>query len=183
MKKNDVINLKIEDVTIEGTGVGRFENMAVFVPGAAIGDNLSNKIIKLCKNYAVGKTEKIISPSEDRVAADCVHYLKCGGCSFRHINYGAELKIKHKHVSDCIKRIGGFKNLNIDPIIPAENINFYRNKSQIPLENNGGIIAGFFSMHSHRVVDCPNCLLHPKEFNEIVKFIKLWAKVTFMGFF
>lgn len=176
MKKNDIINLKITDVNIEGTAISHFENMVVFIPNGALNDELEVKIIKLSKKYAVGKIQSIIKPSEDRIMPDCEHFQRCGGCSFRHINYDAELKIKHKHVSDCISRIGGFKNIKVDKIVESENINFYRNKSQMPVSKSDEIIAGFFSAYSHKVVDCSNCLLHPKEFNEIIKFIKIWIK-------
>ena len=178
MKKNDVINLKINDVRIEGVGIGRHENMVVFVPSAAIGDNLRVKIIKLSKNYVVGKIEEILSFSPDRIPPDCAYYPKCGGCSFRHISYEAELRIKSKHVFGCLERIGGFKEIKLEPIISSEKINFYRNKSQIPLGKNseGKVIGGFFGSRSHRIVDCSNCLLHPKEFNKIVDAIKWWIK-------
>ena len=173
----DTVKLKIIDVTIDGKGVGKIDNMAVFVPGAALGDELEVKIIKACKSYFVGKIEKIIVPSKDRITPDCNHFTKCGGCSFRHISYDAELKIKKKHVSDCISRIGGFKDTKIDEIVPAENLNFYRNKSQIPVGNAGGkIISGFFSPHSHRIVNCDECLLHPAEFDKIVCAVKFWME-------
>ena len=63
------VKLKIIDVTIEGKGVGKVDNMAVFVSGAALGDELEVKIIKVCKNYSVGKIEKIIVPSNPRLQA------------------------------------------------------------------------------------------------------------------
>lgn len=171
------VKLKIIDVTIDGKGIGKIDNMAVFVPGAALGDELEVKIIKACKNYFVGKIEKIIVPSKDRVIPDCQHFSRCGGCSFRHISYDAELKIKKKHVSDCISRIGGFKDIKIEEIVPAKNLNFYRNKSQIPVGNmDGKVISGFFSPHSHRIVNCDECLLHPKEFDKIAHAVKFWME-------
>ena len=41
LKKNQLIPLEIQSVTNEGNGVGRFEGMAVFVPGTAPGDRLT----------------------------------------------------------------------------------------------------------------------------------------------
>lgn len=176
MKKNDVIDLDIIDVTIEGTGIGRFENIAVFVPNAALGDKLKVRIIKVNKNYVIGKIENIIIPSADRIESDCPCYKKCGGCAFRHISYESELNIKYNHVHNCLTRIGGFKNINVSPIIASKEVNGYRNKSQVPVRKDvdNNITIGFFSNHSHRIINCNECLLHPKEFNIIVNAIKQW---------
>lgn len=35
LKKNDIIELKIENCDLEGKGIGRYEGMAIFVPSAA----------------------------------------------------------------------------------------------------------------------------------------------------
>ena len=59
MKKNDEIRLDITAFTSMGSGIGRFENMAVFVDGTAPGDEITAHIIKVKKNYAVGKIKKI----------------------------------------------------------------------------------------------------------------------------
>ena len=58
MQKNQIAEVEITGTTTEGYGVGRVENMAVFVPLAAEGDRLEIKIIKVAKNYAVGRIEK-----------------------------------------------------------------------------------------------------------------------------
>ena len=44
LKKNESIILEIQSVTSEGSGVGRYEGMAVFIPGAAPGDRLAVKM-------------------------------------------------------------------------------------------------------------------------------------------
>lgn len=178
MNKNSVVNLKITDVTIEGVGIGRHENMAVFVPKAALGDELQVKIIKMYKNYAVGKIEKIITPSKDRIQVDCICYGKCGGCCFRHISYEAELKIKYNHVLNSLEKIGGFKGINVEPTIKSSQTNFYRNKSQVPVSKapNGEVITGFYGNHSHRVVASETCLIHPQKFDIIISAVKKWIK-------
>ena len=174
IKKNDVLKLNIEDLTLEGVGIGRYNQMAVFVGQTAVGDLVQTKIIKVKPSYLVGKLEKVIVPSTSRIKPDCAVSQKCGGCAFRHIRYEEELKIKQKHVKDCLERIGGFKDIIVEPIIGAKNIFNYRNKVQMPFgyNSNGEIIAGFYANHSHRIVDCPKCLLHPKIFDEIIGFIK-----------
>ena len=46
-KKNDIIPLKIESVTGEGSGVGHADGIAVFVPMTAAGDELKVRIVKV----------------------------------------------------------------------------------------------------------------------------------------
>lgn len=176
MNKNDIVEITITDLTIEGKGVGRYNNQVIFVSGAAIYDRLSVKIIKICKNYSVGKIEEIIKASPYRRDIDCEYYPKCGGCAFRHISYESELKIKSKYVSDCISKIGRIEGIKVNPIIGALNTDRYRNKMQIPVryDKYGNINVGFYSLHSHRVVNCEDCKLNPYIFIEIVKAIKNW---------
>lgn len=63
LNKNDKIRLTITTLTSMGSGLGRFKDMAVFVDGSAPGDELEVHIIKVKKNYAIGKIVKIIKPS------------------------------------------------------------------------------------------------------------------------
>lgn len=177
IKKNDIIQIEITGVTAECSGVGRFDGMAVFIPAAAVGDILSVKILKVAKNYAFGKIESIITPSEDRISLDCPQFLKCGGCVFRHISYSSELKAKEQRVRDAIKRIGGFDDIDIRPIVGADSCNNYRNKAQLPIGvgKDGKITMGFFANHSHRIVECFDCSLQSKEFGRAINVFKAWA--------
>ena len=61
MKKNDVLNLEITAVSSDGVGIGRHEGMAVFVPGSALGDTVEAVVIKVLKNYSIGKIINIIT--------------------------------------------------------------------------------------------------------------------------
>ena len=47
LQKNDVVTLSIADITNDGNGVGRFDGIAVFVPGTAVGDVLRVRIVKV----------------------------------------------------------------------------------------------------------------------------------------
>ena len=168
MKKNDIINLHIDSVSSDGSGVGRAENMVVFVPMTCAGDTIEAHILKVKKTYAFAKVHRIIEPSPDRVEADCAVYARCGGCSFRHMRYEAELAQKQKMVDDALARIGGLtlKTEGILSLSPER----YRNKAQYPIrEENGKMIAGFFAGHSHRVVACKDCLLEPAVFGKILE--------------
>ncbi len=166
LKKNDIIELNITAMSSEGSGIGRTEDgMAVFVPMSAIGDKLRVKILKVKKTHAFGKIEEILNSSVDRVEPSCPVFRLCGGCVYSHITYEAEVKIKEQRVRDAISRIGGI-DTKINPILSAETPCRYRNKAQIPvgLSSDGKPAMGFFSRHSHRIVDSMDCELQPEIF-------------------
>ncbi len=176
IKKNDIMTLEITALTNEGSGVGRFEGMAVFVPFTAAGDVISCRVVKALKSYAYGIVEKIIKPSPDRIQNDCPAFGKCGGCAFRHISYEAELKSKERFVKDAFSRIGGLSPEFL-PIFGGSP-DGYRNKLQMPFSKteNGDIVCGFFSRRSHRVIPVKKCPLQPEIFSDITKEVCLIAK-------
>ena len=87
IQKNDEIQLHIDALSAEGSGVGRFDGMAVFAAGGVPGDTLLVHIIKAKKTYAVGKIVKILTSSSARTAADCPLFPQCGGCAYRFMEY------------------------------------------------------------------------------------------------
>ncbi len=173
MKKNDIITLEIVDISSEGSGIGKHDGMAVFVPLAAVGDQIQARILKVKSKYAFAKIEEILIPSTHRTKIDCGVFARCGGCVFRHIDYTAEGELKQNRVMQTMQRIGKV-NIPAMPIICNENPDRYRNKAMYPVAEGGEI--GFFSHHSHRVIPCGDCMLHPKEFfvagNTFTDFVK-----------
>ena len=61
-KKNDTVELKIEDMGVDGEGIGKTDGFTVFVKDAVIGDTVQAKIIKAKKNYGYGRLMEIIRP-------------------------------------------------------------------------------------------------------------------------
>lgn len=173
MNKNDMVKLEITGLTNEGSGIGKYEGMAVFVPKTAVGDVIEARIVKVLKSYAYGKIGRIVTPSPDRIENDCPVFGKCGGCVYRHINYQAELAAKERVVRDAFERIGGL-HPEFLPICGSKHTERYRNKQQMPFSKteSGEVAAGFFSERTHRVVPVEDCKLQPEIFSEIVGFVK-----------
>lgn len=175
MSKNDKIELNIDALTSEGSGVGRYDGLAVFVRATVPQDKIIAHIIKRSKNYAVGIVDKIISPSPSRTESDCPYSQKCGGCSFRHMTYEEELKYKKSRVQDAVERIGKL-NVKVEEIIGADDLCRYRNKAQYPVEISGGeLFAGFYAYKSHRIIPCHDCKLQPSEFQTGLKAFEKWV--------
>lgn len=185
LAKNQLITLKINAVTSEGSGIGRYtdknypDGFVVFVPQTAVGDEILCKILKTDKKYAFGKLEKIVSPSPDRVTDptnDCAVFGKCGGCCWRHVTYEAELRYKQQVVADALQRIGGI-SITPEPIVGSQSTERYRNKAQYPVATvNNESLVGFYAPRSHRIVAHTDCKLQPKEFTEIVDAVMDWVR-------
>lgn len=176
LSKNDKIELTIDALTSEGSGVGRYNGLAVFVRGTVPGDKIIAHIIKRSKNYAVGIIDEIISPSPNRIESDCPYSKKCGGCSFRHMTYEQELQYKKSRVQDALNRIGHL-DIEVEEIIGADHLNGYRNKAQYPVcVTDDGLVAGFYAYKSHRIIPCNSCKLQPAEFERGLNAFSKWIK-------
>ena len=71
IKKNDIIEVNITDVSFAGLGVasysdGELENFIIFIHNAIPGDKILCRIVKTEKKFAYGIIEKIIEPSQTR---------------------------------------------------------------------------------------------------------------------
>lgn len=172
MNKNDIYTAEITDLTNIGSGVCRIDGRVVFVPFSAIGDRCRVKILKVKDSYAYGKIEEILTPSPNRIPSDCPAFGKCGGCSFRHISYEAELAAKEQFIMDAFTRTAKLTPEFL-PIIKNDHIDRYRNKAQYPLgkDKDGQAICGFYAANSHRIIPCHDCLLQPEIFSEITDYI------------
>lgn len=168
LKKNQIVPLTIEGISSDGSGVGRWEGEAIFIPGTAPGDVLDARIVKDCGRYAFGIVEKLVTPSADRIPPDCPAAGPCGGCALRHLDYAAELRAKEEIVADAFRRIGGL-DLPVQPILPSPEVDRYRNKVQFPVgrDKTGAPCIGFYAGRSHRIIPCPDCKLQPSILNDI----------------
>ena len=173
VKKNEVYTMDITGMTHEGQGVGRIDNYTVFVDGALQGEKVEIKIIKVNKNYGVGKLLKIIEVSKDRVDPFCASYKRCGGCSLQHMSYEATLKFKTDVVKESIKRIGKLEDVVVHDAIGMEVPQNYRNKAQYPVGRyKDGVRVGFFAKRSHEIIDCPKCVIQYSKGDLIKSIVK-----------
>ena len=126
-----VANLKIQDLAFGGEGVGRIDELVVFVPFVITGETVEAEIIELKKNFARAKLLRVIEPSPDRVKPECRYFGACGGCQYQHIAYPAQLAAKHKQISDLFERVGKISAEKVGPVIPCPSPYGYRNRIMI----------------------------------------------------
>ena len=163
MNKNDIYEVKIDDISEDGSGIGHVEGMAVFVKNTVTGDVAEIKIIKAKKNYAYGRLMRLITPSPYRTEAPCPIARQCGGCTLQHMDYKAQLEYKVKKVENCLKRIGGIadpQNLFEEMLGMDENPFRFRNKMQFPIgiDKEGKAVLGFYAQRTHSIIPVEDCM-------------------------
>lgn len=176
LRKNNIYEAEVTGLTSEGAGVCRICSRAVFVPRAIPGERWRIRIVKVTKTAVYGRGEELLSASPERVEPACPNFGRCGGCSFLHMSYEAELRYKLERVNDAFKRIGGLE-LCAERIIGSETVEGYRNKSIVAVgEAENGLVAGFYRSGSHDIVPVERCLLQSDEASACARSVTGWMK-------
>lgn len=171
MKKNELYTVDCESLSDLGYGVAHVDGMAVFVSGLLPEEKARVRIIKAFKNYAIARIEELLIESPDRVKPKCVYAGKCGGCSFQHLSYPAQLKWKQKELSHLFREVD--PNLNVLPVLGMEDPYYYRNKAQFPIRvKDGRLQAGFYRPKSNDIIDMEECLIQSRPINEVFAWLK-----------
>lgn len=103
-----MLELRIDSLAAGGDGVGRAEDgRVVFVPFTAPGDRVRVRVSDCRARYLRARVEALLSPGPDRVDPVCPVFGSCGGCSWQHVRYPAQLDAKVRIVEDALARIGG----------------------------------------------------------------------------
>jgi len=160
LAKNQEHTVTIEGYGEGGMGVARIDGRVVFVHGALRGEKCRVLILKTLKSVAFAKVLEVIEPSGARIESDCPYFPRCGGCTYRHISYEEELRLKKQRVQDNLARIGG-SDVVVEEILGAQDTLRYRNKAQYPVSKNGAV--GFYRARTHEVIECEQCLLVKPE--------------------
>ncbi len=172
LKKNDIITASVADMNDLGYGIARHEGMVIFIDGGVTEDVIEIKIIKVAKDYAVGRLEKIITPSKYRSDSLCPVSKRCGGCAFRHITREYELRLKKSFVESAFKKAK--VDVTVNGVLTDGITCGYRNKVQYPVSGDGDY--GYYARHTHDIVKTKHCLLSDKSFEPVAEFVSDYIK-------
>lgn len=169
-RKNDIVTLEIVDCGTDGEGIGKADGFTVFVKDAVIGDTVTAKIMKAKKNYGYGRLMEILKPSPYRVDPICPSARQCGGCQLQAVSYEEQKAFKEKKLRGHLERIGGFKELPMEPLIGMDEPYHYRNKAQFPVGRNkeGRIVTGFYAGRTHAIIENRDCALGLPQNKEVL---------------
>src|ERR1043166_1713947 len=166
-KSKNALTLEIDALAYGPYGIGRLEGKVIMVPNTAPGDTILASIVESKERYAIAKLDDLIHVSSLRQDPPCRYVGECGGCSWQHLRYEAQLKAKQQSVGDALRRIGKFQDFEMRSIIPSRQQYHYRRR--IRLHSNAKGILGFFRAFSHEVVEIDSCLIGNPKLNEAIE--------------
>ena len=188
-EKRHVADVEIIDIAEEGKGIAKQDELVLFIDQAVPGDIADVELFRKKKNFAEGRLVKLNKPSEYRVDPFCLHFGVCGGCKWQHMSYAAQLRFKHQYVENALSRIGKVDVSSLEPILPSDITQYYRNKLEFTFSNKrwltsvdedvkpddlnalGFHVPGRFD----KILDIDHCFLQENPSNAIRNAVRLFA--------
>ncbi len=169
-----MIELALTGMAPGGEAVGRHEGLVCFVPFGLPGERVEVEIVERRKNFARARLLRVLAPAPERAAPACRHFGTCGGCSWQHATYAAQLGFKTAIVREQLARIGRLPDAEVRPCIASPAPYGYRNHARLAADPQGR--AGYRMAASHTVFaveECPILEWGLQEELEEVKTLRL----------
>ena len=158
--------VKIDRLDHQGRGIAKVNNITTFIPNALVDEIVDINIIETKKNYNIGKVNKYIEISKDRIEPICKYFNLCGGCDLMHMSYENQLLFKENKIKNIIER---YTNIDVNKVkkILYSNDLYYRNKVVFKVDKN----IGFYDKKSYNIVPIDNCLISSNKINQILNIL------------
>lgn len=161
---NETIHL--ERMSNSADAVGHLASgKTVFVAGGAPGDIAVVEVIEEKSSFARARITTLEEASPARVGARCPHEAECGGCSWQHLSYEAQLEAKRANVISALIHTARFDDTRANeltlPCLPSKRQWGYRNKIELnaSVGSDGLLALGFHREGAHDLVTPGACLL------------------------
>lgn len=179
MKKNDKVQVTIEDMKFSNLGIAHLEGKEIKIKNALIGQTVEIGLSKIKAKKAKGKIKEVIKRADYEIEAPCIHYDVCGGCSRQTMPIENQGQLKEKLVKDLFKR-NNFEVETFEPIILSPDTFHYRNKMEYSFGDAS--YGGELNLGMHKkgmfydVVNTTSCLIATKDSNKIQETVLNYAR-------
>lgn len=151
------IRSKCVDISSEGKGVVKANNMVILVDGLLLNEEAEIDVMYCRAGIYYGRIKKLFKLSKDRIKPNCPVSTACGGCTFQNTTYEYELAYKKKKVQEALKRIAKI-DVEVDDVVGMKNPHHYRNKIQVPFGmENKHVVYGFYKANTHKIIPINRC--------------------------
>jgi len=164
--EKQTVTLVLEDTAFLGEALARFEGQPVFVANGIAGEEVVVSFRRRGRRYIEADIEEITKPSPHRVKPPCPYFGPCTGCQWQHIEYSHQLEMKLHVVKEQLKRVAGFDDAPVRPVIPSDSPWNYRNHARFTIGPNGQL--GYVNRRTRRFVRIDSCMIMHQGINDIL---------------
>ncbi|MQS89110.1 23S rRNA (uracil(1939)-C(5))-methyltransferase RlmD [Companilactobacillus mishanensis] len=182
IKKNDKLELTINDLSYEGKGVAKVDDFTLFVDNALPDETVNAVITKVGKSYGFARTLDIIKKSPHRVEDVDNVYVRTGIAPLSHLAYSQQLLFKQHQIETGYQK--AHLDVKVNETLGMEDPFHYRNKAQVPVRQiDGKLTTGFYRRHSHELIPMEDFLIQdPKIDAEILRVRDILRKYKVKGY-
>lgn len=190
--RGTLTELEIEKFADDGTSIGFIEGFPVHVDEAVPGDRVKAYIYDTDSDQARAKLDTLLEASDLRTDPRCRYAAACGGCTWQHIEYDAQLDAKRHLVAETFAEHTGIENIDVRPTIGSPKRFFYRNKMDFDFSADRWLTRGeidtgrdfetdfALGLHApgnfYKVLDLQECHLHSELSVRLVNGIRNFVK-------
>ena len=171
MKKNDIIEVMINDLEFPNIGITNFQNKTVKIKNTLPGQKVRVRIKRSKKDRAEAKLLEVLKKAPYQQEPSCEHFDLCGGCSYQTVPYEKQLEIKANQVKNILDEVLT-ENYVFLPLVPSPKKSEYRNKMEFSFGDE--IKDGPLSLGMHRrnsfysIVNTHGCQIVDEDFRQIL---------------
>src|SRR5579871_2387620 len=178
LRRDEEIELVVDRLAYGGRGVARHGDLVVFVARGLPGDRVRARVTKLKRRHAEALAVEVLEPGPGRVEPRCAHFGVCGGCAWQDLDYVEQVRAKHAQVGDALRRLGGFDDLEPEPMLPAEDLYGYRNKVEYSWSQGAeGPALGYHRLGRwDRLIAVDHCHIASDGGNDVRRAFERWAR-------
>jgi 23S rRNA (uracil1939-C5)-methyltransferase len=173
---NDCHRVDIDSLAPNGDGIATYGGRRLAVPFTIPGERVSVRVVDRGRGRTAASLVEILRASPHRVVPRCSHFGldakpgvgPCGGCTWQHIAYPEQLRLKTKLVDRLVREHvpDAPQALPTLAATPLERPWGYRDKVHFVFANRGSTLTmGHYVRGSRRVIPVVECPVHDERGN------------------
>lgn len=171
--------MRVTGLDEHGSGTARLAGLDLAVPGALPGEEVEVDPHPTARGTVT--LVRVVEASPHRVSPRCRHAGECGGCSWQHVEYGEQLRLKRERVQFLVNEALGKGRADVAPVVPTPGEGGegsppwgFRNKAAFTFSEDarGRVLMGHLRRGSHHVFDVAECPVHAEAGNALARAVK-----------
>ncbi|MDO4626129.1 MAG: 23S rRNA (uracil(1939)-C(5))-methyltransferase RlmD [Pasteurellaceae bacterium] len=155
---------EIIDLDYQGLGVAKINGKTWFIENSLPSESVQFVVREEKRQYGLGRCNKILRASEQRVQPRCADYTLCGGCQSQHISINLQRQAKQQALFHRLQRLQS-QPIKLMPMLIGEPW-AYRRRVKFSLKFNPRtkqLDMGFRQKNSNEIVNIQQCdVLEPR---------------------